>query len=635
MYDTTQEQSIFGTIRQEINDFVNNYIEVVPGFNFSQYQTIKRCHLYINSHFYDQSLFSGREKIFFNISKYRKDAAATMIDIDTGDCRLYPMNPKSEWSTFLLEKELKLWLKDNNMARKLNEIADQAVSYGTSVVKKTKKGAVIVDLRRLFCDPTVAKIKDSRFITIKHYYTPTQLRKKVKDGWNSAMIEDIIEKKKGQKSFAPQSYENFGQKNPIVSAPYIEIYERYGEVEGSQLDLNGPQDDFVRSLFIVAEPFAIGRSEDGKNQWDDGAVLFKSEWKGDYPFNDYHYSQTPGRWLGIGVIEELFPQQERFNEMANQKRVAMELSAMHIFQTADATVVDNILTDLKSGDLIKTKTQGAIAPLVNEERNLAAFEAEEKSYADLADKVTSVNDLIAGVQLPSSTPATNAAIQNTNSKSFFKQKRQNFAIFLREFFNEFVFPQLVKDLSVDHILRFTGDVSDLQKIDMAYVTALMNDQVFNHIIAGGLVPTSDEVSAMQQGLLNKMKGKGGGRFIDIKKSFYGDTDFEFDLLIDDEQEPSAILAQNEFQLLTALAQNPQLLENPVTKALIYDWAEKVGINPVKLEIAEAQTPPQQPQQQLPQGQQQQIQGQPTGQQQVAQPQPSALNGLQPMVAPIK
>ena len=51
--------------------------------------------------------------------------------------------------------------------------------------------------------------------------------------------------------------------------------------------------------------------------------------------------------------------------------------------------------------------------------------------------------------------------------------------------------------------------------------------------------------------------------------------------------------------LEIAAQNPNLLTQPVTKALIYDWAEKVGISPIKLEIAEAQ---QGNQQQPPQGQ---------------------------------
>lgn len=603
-------QTIFGTIRQEIDDFVNNYIEVVPGYNFNQYETVKRIHLYTNSRYYDQSLFSGREKIFFNISNYRKQAVSTYLNIDTKDIRIYPMNPKSDWSTFFLEKELKLWMKQNHVPKKLNELAEEAATYGSVVLKKTKKGAEIVDLRRLFLDPTVRRIKDSRFITIKHYMTPTELRKKVKDGWDSAAIESIIAKKKGQKSFAPQSYENYGVKNPIVSTPYIEVYERYGELDSAEFKKKG---DPLRSLAIVAEPFLMGRDANSGATWDEGNVLFKSEWAKDYPFNDFHYQQTRGRWLSVGVVEELFPAQERFNEMSNQKRIAMEISAMHLFQTADATVVDNILTDLQSGDLIKTKNQGAIEPIVNEERNMQAFIEEEKSYMELADKISFINDLISGGQLPSSTPATNAAIQNTNSKSLLKFKRENFSIFIREFIDEFVLPQVIKEITPEHILRFTGEYQDLQKLDDGHTNVITNEAVFNYVLETGNVPTQDQYNVLKQKTMMDMKKKGTNRFVYNPSDYYGDTDFEFDVILDEEQEPIAQLAQNTFQLLTSIAQNPALLTQPVTKALIYDWAQKVGINPVKLEIAEAQTPP------PPQQQQMQPQVSPMQQQQVKQP----------------
>lgn len=614
-------QTIFGTIRQEINDFVNNYIEVVPGFNFNQYETIKRIHLYTNSRFYDQSLFSGREKLFFNISNYRKQAVSTYLNIDTGDIRIYPMNPKSDWSVFFLEKELKLWLKNNHIPKKLNEMAEEGAGYGSVVIKKTPKGAQIVDLRRLFLDPTVRRIKDSRFVTIKHYMTPSELRAKVKDGWDKTAIEAIILKKKGQKSFAPQSYENYGVKNPIVSTPYIEVYERYGELDASFFAKRG---DPLRCLAIIAEPFLMGRDQAGTS-YDEGNILYKSEWKKDWPFNDYHYQQTRGRWLGVGVVEELFPAQERFNELSNQKRIAMEISAMHLFQTADATVVDNILTDLQSGDLLKTKTQGAIAPIANEERNLEAFESEEKSYTELADKISFVNDLIAGGQIASSTPATTSAIQNTNAKSLLKFKRENFAIFIREFIDEFVLPQVIKDITPAHILRFTGDYNDLSKLDDAYTTVLCNNAVFDHVIKTGHVPTQDEYNALKQKTMMKMKGKGSDRFVDMPQAFYGDSEFEFDVILDEEQEPIAALANNTFQLLTAIGQNPILLSNPITKALIYSWAQKVGISPVKLEIAEASAPPQV---QQPQQNQQQSSMQPN-QSQAVSPQPSPFQ-QQPM-----
>jgi len=593
--------NIFGVIRQEVNDFVNNYIEVVPGFNFNQYQTIKRNHLYVNSRFYDQSLFSGREKIFFNISTYRKDTAKYLVGLDTKDAKLEPADSTNEWATLFLEKELHLWMKENHLAHKFNDGADELTTQGSVVVKKTKNGVQIVDLRRLFLDPTVDRIKNSRFITIKHYFTPYELKKEgKKNGWDMKAIDSIIAKKKNQKSFAPQSYENFGMKNPIVSTPYIEVYERYGEVEAEWL---GQKGDPIRSLFIVAEPFAIGRSQDQKYEWDEGNVLFKGEWTKDYPFNDCHYRKTRGRWLGVGVIEELYPLQERFNELANQKRVAMEVSAMHLFQTADPTVVDNILTDLQSGDIIKTRTQGSLAPIVNEERNLGAFEMEDKVYNMLADKASFVNDILSGQNVSASMPATNAAIANTNSKSFFKERRQDYAIMWREIFEEQLLPAIVKEISTDHILRFTGNIEELQKLDDDWTNLLVNERVDEYATKTGTLPSPDEVQAIKQDAMMQMKKKGKNRFVNIQKDLYPNLEVEFDFVLDDESEDSNILANNKFQLLTAIGQNPNLLLDPVTRTMIYDYAQQTGINPIKLEIAEASRQnQQQPQQMQPQAQ---------------------------------
>lgn len=593
----TNQKTIFGIIRQEINDFVNNYIEVVPGFNFSQYQTIKRNHLYVNSRFYDQSLFSGREKIFFNISTYRKDTAKYLIGLDTKNAHLEPADSTNEWATIFAEKELHLWMKENHLDRKFNEGADELATQGTVVIKKTRKGAEIVDLRRLFLDPTIDKIKNSRFITIKHYFTPSELKQAAKKGgWDMKAVDAIIAKKRNQKSFAPQSYENFGYKNPIVSAPYIEVYERYGEVESHLLNKTG---DPVRSLFIVAEPFAIGRSQNTKYEWDEGNVLFSSEWQKDYPFDDCHYRKTRGRWLGIGVVEELWPLQERFNELANQKRVAMEVSAMHLFQTADPTIVDNILTDLQSGDIIKTRTQGSLQPLVNEERNLGAFEMEDRVYNTLADKASFVNDVISGQNITSSMPATNTAIANTNSKSFFKERRQDYAIMWRNIFEEQLIPEIIKDISTDHILRFTGNVEELQKLDDDYSNILVNEEVFKIVEETGIMPSQEEIQSMKQDVMVRMKKKGKNRFVNITKDLYPNLKIQFDFILDDESEDTNILANNKFQLLTAIGNNPNLLLDPVTRTMIYDYAQQTGINPIKLEIAEASRQ-NQPQQQPPQ-----------------------------------
>lgn len=595
-----EPDNIFATVRREINDFVFNPIEVVPGYVFNQYDTIRRCHLYLNSRFMETTEYQNREKIFFNITKYRRDIAAKFLNIDTKDIRLWATNPKSQWSTFLLEKELKLWMKQNKIGKLLNDIAVEAPSYGSVVLKKTKKSAFLVDLRRLFLDPTVERIQQSRFITIKHYLTESELRAKVKDGWDEKIIDAIIKDKDNQTSNAPNSYEKNYMKNVIQSTPYFEVYERFGEVPESYLTDRMKDTKLVRSLFIVYNPEGIWMDDAGNYKGENGKVLFKSKWTGEYPFKDYHYSKTPGRWLGIGVTEDLFEAQFRKNELANQKRISMEISSIHIFQTTSKTVVNNILSDLKSGDLLQHAQDGEITPVANEERNLNAFQMEDQNYEALADKQSFATSQAAGEPLPSSTPATNAVITQNNTSSLFGFKRENLALFLQEFFNDFVLPNVLKDLTPEHILRFTGSSEEIAKLDAAYVDAVIKKEVFEEVFKTGRVPSPYAIELKKQDYLMKLKKEGGHRFVEIKDFFYDDIEFEFDIMIGNEQENVATIAQNMFQILTAIGQNPALLDNPVTKTLIFDYAQKIGINPLKLEVAESVAAGQQKATRLPQ-----------------------------------
>lgn len=572
------EKSIFDTIRGEIDDFIYNNIEVVEGYQFNQYDTIKKIHMYLNSQFYGAKTFEGRKKIFYNIVKFRKEAVARFFDIDTKDIKLRPLNPVSEFSTYFLEKELQYWVKKNKVDILLNKLAEQMTGYGSAVIRKTRKGAQLVDLRRLFLDPTVETITDSRFIIIKHNLSATQLREKVKDGWDSEAIERIIRRteERHNTSGAQSSYEEDGVVNEIRSTPNIEIYERFGEVDGSFFKKKSR--GYVKSLIIVAEPNFTETLADGK-EYDMGEVLYKSEWNKEYPFKDVHYSKTEGRWLGVGVVEDLFPAQERINELKNQQRVSMEISSIHLFQTADNTIVSNILTDLTNGTVVKSKS--GISPIVNEERNLASFSNEESSYNVLADRISFANDLITGGQLPTSTPATNAVIQQNNAVSVFLFKRQTATLFIQDFFTDLVLPQALKEMTAEHVMRYSGDSSVLKLID----DSIVETEKFKVVLYADKAVTEEELMAKEFSVRNELQKLGNARFVKIKENLYGDLEFEFDIQIGNEQEDPNVMANNIKAVLVDLVQNPQLMQNPLAKLLFSEYAQRIGINPAKLETA--------------------------------------------------
>jgi hypothetical protein len=606
-----KNNNIFEQIRQENKNFYDQNISVVPGYSFNQYDTLKRCHLYLNSKFENGGTYLGRELIFYNIVNPPCEVATKMLNVDTKNIRLWAMNPKSYFSTYLLEKELKQWLKKSKMGKLLNKIAEDTPKYGSFVLEKTKDGAEAVDLRRLVCDPTVDTITKSRFITTVHYMTPTQLRE---SGWENV---DVAIDRFGSTELPEAFQDEYGNVHQLQSTPYIKVHKRYGEVPKWWVD-GGKSDEMVKALFIVAGAEDMMLNNEGKPIGELGAVLFKSRWYKDYPYKDFHYTRVPGRWLGLGVVEMLFDMQTRMNELKNSQRFSMDLSSLSLFQTKDKTIVKNALTDLQNGDILYSPN--GIEPIAIEERNLQAFKIEQDDYMQHADRLTFAYEAVSGATLPTSTPATNALLATQQATSVFAFKRENLTLFLQEFFNDLVLKQLLKDLSPEHIMRFTGNAQELYKIDKASVEIIANDFIKEKIL-NGEVPEEGEIEQLKEMAIERYRSTGDARFLKIKDAFYDDVDFEFDFIIGNEQADPSVIVQNTQAVLMAMAQNPMILQDPRIKMLFFKYAETLGVSPAEMELAD---------QQAQEMQQQAQQGLPQQQMQPQQPQ-GQLPDMQPQV----
>lgn len=582
---TAPVDTIYSRIRTEIRDFVSNYVYIVPGYSFNQYLTLKRINLYLNSKFENGGQYLNRDLIFYNIVTPPCEVATRMLNVDTKDIRLWPTNPKSYFATWLLEKELKQWLKTSKMGQVLNQIADEAPRFGSVVLEKTPDGAKIQDLRRLFLDPTVEGIQDSRFVDTVHYMTPTELRA---TKWDN--VEEAINKFSSKN--APEPYEDqYGNLNVSRSTPYIKVIKRYGEVPTWWVDdkakpMTDAGEKLVKSLFIVAGVDSYTSNEKGEIMTEQGVTLFKSVWRKEWPYKDFHYQKIRGRWLGIGIVEGLFDVQLRMNELKNSKRFSMELSTMHLFQTADKTMLRNVLTDLQNGDLIYSAN--GIKPVENEERNLAAWADEEKGYSDQVDRLTFAYAAVRGEPMESSTPAALAQLQAQQATSTFQFKRQNLTLFLQDFFNELVLPQVFKDLTPQHIMRFVGNAQELQKLDEAAAQLHLNDHVKTAVMAGDTSTLNPQaLEGIRQKAIQSYKTLGEARYLKIKQDFYSDIEFEFDFNIGNEQVDPAKMVEN-LQSVIQTMENPAVMQDPRIKMLVFKYAEALGIAPAEMEFADNQ-----------------------------------------------
>ena len=82
-------ETIYEFVRNARDEYTSKTVEVVPGYEFSQHETLRTIELYANSKFTTGPKDSlKREKPFFNICKFRVNVAVRATDLDTKDVQI-------------------------------------------------------------------------------------------------------------------------------------------------------------------------------------------------------------------------------------------------------------------------------------------------------------------------------------------------------------------------------------------------------------------------------------------------------------------------------------------------------------------------------------------------------------------
>src|SRR4051794_38819938 len=81
--------SIYDFVRKQRDEYRSNTVTITEGYEFSQYETLRTIELYHNSKFTSGPKDSlGREKPFYNITKFRVNVAVRATDLDTKDVQI-------------------------------------------------------------------------------------------------------------------------------------------------------------------------------------------------------------------------------------------------------------------------------------------------------------------------------------------------------------------------------------------------------------------------------------------------------------------------------------------------------------------------------------------------------------------
>lgn len=479
MEQDLKKTALMRQIEQEISDYCTKTVSIGENHSYSQHKLVRRIVLFENKHYPNGKFDSQKNyKFFFDVSSPRIDSEVKNVDFDTRNIEIYTPLKIDEVINIVMNLNNVEWLREHGQAEEINSGIEEGAGWGNVVWKKVRGSYERVDLRNFYVINQAARTLNDTPAIERHQLTQTDIRKMSKN-WN--YVKEVLS------SCGVNSYKKDDSSvEEETTTPYYSIYERNGEVSVKALkeQKGEPVENGDEGKYTLAKVIAAGTPS------DNGAVKIKYVVFCDeisaMPYKEYHRGRYKGRWFREGIYELLFDIQVRANEIGNQLARGLEWASKKVFVSPDKLVVQNILSDLKNGDIIRTGGLTAVDvrmegfdQLVNEWNRLMA----------MADEITNSREIVNGESTPGQ-PFRLGALLNANANKLYDFIREKFAIPLTEIFEEWIIPDQIKDLKASDVLRLTGDSEMLGRLHQAIVDAWYVD----NLVAIG--PHSPEVGEL-------------------------------------------------------------------------------------------------------------------------------------------
>ena len=500
-----------------------------PVFAQSHKQVLELVDSYWNSKFRERPYDSrGFRKPFINVVRVPTFVSAKATDIDTKNIRIYSDEGQNYRKSYIFNKELKFYFKENGFDAILNLVTYNRPKYGHVVVKKVKDKITVVPIA------------------------------------NMLMVGD----------------------NEKMSRPFVEKHDMtFDEFD----EMNWDNKEKVKKLYETAKKEKIcvyeisGKVSDNKNNYnvvaglEYGDPIFCVSQDLDDVYRELKWEDVPGRALGRGNVEEQFEAQIAMNENEYLFRLGLQWTSKHLWQTRDVQAARNLLSEALNGDVITVNDE--FKPIQMEERNLSAFSYADNKWRTQSQESTFSSDIMRGGNVQKGTTATQSVLQAQQSGGYYNLKRQDAGIFWKSIIEDWILPDFLKKNNKEHkihIMKLLGDDNGSQKFFETFLAEEVNRKVIEFMSKGKIL-MGDELELVKALAAEELKTKD----IVIDKDFY-DFKYSVDVVVTGEQ---VDLAQRATALQTAfqvVGSNPQILQDPVARRTYFKLLEATGVNPAEI-----------------------------------------------------
>ena len=546
-------KEILEAIAVEENYYHNTELVQNPAFAEKQWEVLDLVDRYMLSQYRDSDIDSlGQKKLFYNIVSLPVDIATKQLDIDTKDIQIIATD-ENYWSSWVMGKELNLWMKEQFFGTLLNKMAHRYARDGHLVCKKVGKEVQIVPIKALMFRPdTNNKIQNIPVVEL-HYYKKDEFEKVAKDrGWNTEGV--TFNPNSTITSTAPSTPSSALDEDRDYPAYDIIVYEYYFP--------KGYQEDDDKNYNIITS---------------DGILLAETS-RTSSPYKDIPWEIIFGRTSGRGQVEKLFDEQIYLNRIANYKAEGLSWTSKHIFQTRDNAINTNLLFETENGDVMPVNSE--IQPISTEERNLSFYGYEEGRWENNAYSRTFTTEPLAGQRSPAGTPLGSTILQAQMAGGYYKQKKEELANFIKEIIWDWVLPEFKNDNRAEHEVLLSN-ILDNDRMSEQFLKMQLDDRM-NKLLKKGQYMSPEQLQirkAINAEIIKNSK-------LNIPKGIYDNLKQKISILITGEEIDTASKLTTLQTVFQIIASNPTVFRDKRVRKVFDAMLNLSGINPQDLDFDE-------------------------------------------------
>lgn len=473
--------NIFSQVQSELKDFFEKKVKIGSaiidgvekgGYEYSQWELLQAIEFMDGSKFLSGDRDSeGQQKFYLNTAVFRREVASKNIDIDVKNFNFIPEESQSEYGAIIARKKFRKWAKDNGLSEMINDTVDRFPKYGSLVMKKVGKKIEVVPLCKIRNKQDAKTLKDAEYVIIEHNNL-TKRELEEKKGWD---ISDLDLK--------------FNDK--------VTVYERYGYVPRALIDSKTGQttntDEPVYAMCIIV----LDKGKKG------GALLFAEECE--CPFVEIHYSKQDERWLGIGEMEKQLENQAARNMVFNLRKKGLAWSTKNIFQTQDDTLYNNLVKEVKDGDILKVSSVNGIYRVDTASAAQGDFNNMDNLLEDNSNQRSFTFESATGESMTSGTPFRLGALLASSVNSYYDKKREQLGIFWKNVIIEFMLDSWIKETEQEFIEGVFDNEEGFEELREAKKSLLAGKIFLREILKGNGEVDGEAVKLLVEANLKTVK----------------------------------------------------------------------------------------------------------------------------------